>query len=202
MIVFTEQQGSEAWLRLRLGKVTSTRIKRIMTTTWKEVIDEIIAEQEYPELPYDDYISDDMQRGLDMEPLAITHYERTMGVTVDRSAGFIVCEKFPILGYSPDGLIGSNGGVEVKCPTTKVHVKRLRENKLPNDYKYQIFTAFLVNENLEYMDFVSFDPRLERRPIFVHRTYRMEVADQLLEIETQLNKFNTELEKVKSEIFF
>lgn len=202
MIVHYEQQGTEAWLRLRLGKVTSTRVKKIMTPTWREVVDEIIAEQEYPELPYDEYISDEMQRGIDMEPLAIAHYEKTKGVVVDRSAGFIVSEKFPILGYSPDGLIGSNGGVEVKCPTTKVHVKRLREGKLPNDYKYQIFTAFLVNETLEYMDFVSYDPRLERRPIFIHRTFRSEVQGELNEISEYLTKFTQYVEDVKSELFF
>jgi hypothetical protein len=202
MIIHNVKQGSFEWRMLRLGKVTGSQLKKVFASDNLSLLDEIISEQLTETWgDDDDYVSDAMQRGIDMEPVALDTYEQVTGVQLIRD-GFIQSEKFPLLGYSPDGRIGTTGNVEVKCPTSKKHIQYLRQQQLPNDYKWQILGAFIINPDLQWNDFMSFDPRVSQRPYFIHRTNREDVLPELNKAVEQLEKFFTKLEEYKEEILF
>lgn len=207
MIIHNVDQGGQDWHQLRLGKITSTRLKKVMSKDNLSVIDELIAEQETGYSDDDGFVSEEMQRGIDLEPIAIHEYESITGNTVTR-VGFIQSEEIPMLCQSPDGCVEGavegvfEGAVEVKCPKTKTHVKYIRMGKIPNEYKDQVMTYFLVNPDLRWLDFVSYDPRLVKKPIWILRITREELADDLSVATAELEKFVDKFNKYKNEIFF
>ena len=201
MIIHEVQQGSYEWHQLRMGKITSTRLKKAMSKDNLSLVDELIAEEETG-LPDDDgFVSEEMQRGIDLEPLAIAEYERIKGTAVIRY-GILQSEKIPMLCQSPDGYVGTEGAVEVKCPKTKTHVKYIRMGQIPNDYKEQVWTYFLVNPDLKWLDFISYDPRLTKKPIWIHRVHREELQEELSVALEVLNKFIDKYNRYKEELFF
>ena len=201
MIIHDCTQGSFEWHQLRLGKITGSRLKKMMAKDNLSLIDELIAEEQVGIADDDEFVSDEMQRGIDMEPLAIQEYCNITGYTVEHPC-FLQSEDWPILCQSPDGYIGTTGAVEVKCPKTKTHVKYIRMGKIPNEYKEQVWSYFLVNPDLQWLDFVSYDPRLTVKPIWIHRVTREELAEELDAAKVELIKFIIKLESYKSEIFF
>lgn len=201
MIIHDVAQGSVEWFMLRLGKVTGSRLKDVFKVDNLTLIDELIAEQLTEMWDESDYVSDAMQRGVDYEPEALDRYEEINRIELIRG-GFIQSEKFPLLGYSPDGRFGHIGGVEVKCPSSKKHVQYCRQNKLPNDYKWQVLGSFIINPELEWYDFMSYDPRVQQRPVFIHRTTREAALPDINMAVVELEKFFTKLDKYKSEVLF
>jgi len=207
MIIHDCTQGSFEWHQLRLGKITGSRLKKMMAKDNLSLIDELIAEEQVGIADDDEFVSDEMQRGIDMEPLAIQEYSNITGNTVEHPC-ILQSEDWPILFQSPDGCIkgasegGFEGAVEVKCPKTKTHIKYIRMGKIPNEYKEQVWSYFLVNPDLKWLDFVSYDPRLTVKPIWIHRVTREELAEELQTAVAELEKFIAKLDKYKSEIFF
>lgn len=201
MIIHDVQQGTHEWHQLRLGKITSTRLKKVLSKDNLSLVDEMIAEEETGFADEDDFVSEEMQRGVDLEPVAIKEYESITGTDVTRY-GFLQSEEIPMLCQSPDGYVGTEGAVEVKCPKTKTHVKYIRQGQIPNEYKEQVWCYFLVNTDLKWVDFVSYDPRLTKKPIWILRINREDVQDNLITAELELNKFIAKLEQYRYEIFF
>ena len=201
MIIHDVQQGTHEWHQLRLGKITSTRLKKVLAKDNLSLVDEMIAEEETGFADEDDFVSEEMQRGIDLEPVAIKEYESITGTTVTRY-GFLQSEEIPVLCQSPDGYVGTNGAVEVKCPKTKTHIKYIRMGKLPNEYKEQVWCYFMVNPALQWLDFISYDPRLTKKPIWIHRILRSDIQEDIDTATAELIKFTDKLEKYKNEIFF
>jgi len=201
MIVHDIEQGSFEWFQLRCGKVTGSRLKDVFKADNLTLLDELIAEQLTERWEDEGYVSDAMQRGIDLEPFALDEWEKINDSELIRG-GFIQSEKFPLLGYSPDGRVGVIGGVEVKCPSSKKHIQYLRQGKLPNDYKWQVLGSFIINPDLQWYDFMSFDPRVQQRPVFIHRTTREAALPELNKAVVELEKFFAKLEEYKSEILF
>lgn len=201
MIIHNCEQGSVEWYELRLGKVTGTRLKEVMKDSNICLVDELIGEMLSQQIDDDGYVSPEMQRGKDLEPLAVEQYCQHRNVTVER-VGFIQSVRWPLLGMSPDAIMGKEGGVETKCPSSKKHIQYLRQQQLPNDYKWQVICPFLINPDCQWWDFVSFDPRISQRPMFIHRTYREDVLKDINNATDKLEKFFTKLEEYKSEILF
>lgn len=201
MITHNVEQGSYEWHQLRLGKITSTRLKKVLSKDNLSLVDELIAEEETGLSDDDGFVSEEMQRGIDLEPLAIQEYESITGNTVTRY-GFLQSEELPILCQSPDGYVGTEGAVEVKCPKTKTHIKYIRQGKIPNDYKEQVWCYFMVNPDLQWLDFISYDPRLTKKPIWVLRVNREDVQDDLNTAWEALLSFNEKYIRLKEELFF
>ena len=195
------KQGSPQWHRLRLGKVTGSRFKQMMSNDNLSLLDVMVAEQIIGQTDESDYVSDEMQRGTDLEPLARKEYERITKKKVQQ-VGFISSTTYPLLGLSPDGLVGRMGATEIKCPNTKNHVKTIRQKKVPSMYKYQVLAHFIVNEKLQWVDFVSYDPRFHVKPIFILRVTREEWSEDIKEAEEATAKFFAKFEAIKSEIIF
>jgi hypothetical protein len=206
MIIHTFEQRSYEWALMRRAKITGTSIKDIFKSDYLEAIDKLIAEEETEEVPDDSFVTDAMQRGIDLEPVAINEYSEIRNLKVT-PVGFLQNQySFPWFGISSDGLIYQDdkliGAIEVKCPDTKTHVKRLRQNKLPNEYKYQVMAHFIVSDEIEWVDFISFDPRFVRKPIFIYRTYRTDCLEQLEEMRNRMFEFEAKLSDIKEQILF
>lgn len=163
-IIENVEQGSEEWHSLRLGKVTASRVKDIMTNgrggdpskASESYMMELIAEHLTGESkPF--FENDAMKWGTETEPQARLMYELHSGLEV-KEVAFIELNEF--VGISPDGLIGNDGLIEIKCPTTTTQIKRALSDDYAADYKAQIQMQLWVSGR-EWCDFLSFDPRLD-----------------------------------------
>jgi len=205
MIIHNFEQGSPEWCDMRCGKVTGTTLKVAVGSTNLTLVDKLIAEQLTGYSEEMDFTDEDMQRGIDYEPHVRQDYIDLKKVDVVK-AGFIQCSRREHFGFSPDGLVYEKdklvGGVEIKCPKTKTHVKYIRMGQLPNEYKYQVYAPFLICPTVQWWDFISWDNRLAVQPRFIHRTYRDTIQKELEETEKELDKFFIKLNKYKKEIEF
>jgi hypothetical protein len=73
---------------------------------------------------------------------------------------------------------------------------------LPNEHKYQVYQYFLVNEKLQWLDFVSYDPRFTPRPLYIHRIERNDIIDELNTLEAEVVKFWAKFEKYFNQVTF
>lgn len=195
------QQGSYEWHEMRCAKVTGTVFKKLMGADMLSLIDRIIAQQETGYIDDDGFVSDAMQRGTDLEPVAAKEYEVRTGVTLER-IGFIHSVVHPLFGYSPDGLVGDAGEIEIKCPSTESHVRYIRQDQVPNDYKWQVLEKFILRPELEWVDFVSFDPRFGKKPMFIYRQMRGDVIEDIEKGIEQIAKFEQKFEEIRAKVLF
>lgn len=190
------EQGSEEWHRARLGYVSASSISDVMSKgkgiTRKNYLMRIVAER-LTKQTGDKYSNASMEWGVNTEPLARMSYENTYDRFVDKT-GFWKHPMIEWLGASPDGLVDTDGLIEIKCPNTTTHIEYLFENKVPNEYYKQIQCQLWVTGR-EWCDFISFDPRLpEKSQLFVIRTGRDE--DLIKEMESEVVLFLDEVQQM------
>ena len=175
-------QGTEGWFQSRLGKVTASRVSDILAKprngtgsgVRQSYMNQLIEERTTGQRNVG-YQTTSMQWGIQNEPKARDAYCKFRGVSVAET-GFIDHPTIPWSGASPDGLVGHNGLVEIKCPNTKSHLAVIKSAKIPSQYYYQIMWQMAVTGR-EWCDFVSFDPRLnDSRRLYVQRILRDSVA--------------------------
>lgn len=158
------EQGTQAWLNERLGKATASRIGDIMAKTKsgpsasrQNYAAELIAER-LTGAGGDFYINPAMQRGTDLEPAARDAYSFESGNTVEQ-VGFIPHPTIEMSGASPDGTVGDDGLVEIKCPGTAKHIATLTGGSIDGKYVTQMQWQMACTGR-QWCDFVSYDPRL------------------------------------------
>lgn len=198
MRVFDVEQGSQEWLDLRLGCPSGSQFSNLITSTGKPstsadtYINQLIAEK-LTGRPTEVKVTEWMQRGTELEPLARNFYELMTDNEVSE-VGFCMHDQHQC-GISPDGLIGDEGGLEIKCPAPQTHVKYLRENKLPTQYKQQVQGCLWITGR-EWWDFVSFH---ESMPVMTVRVQRDDDYIQLLETEVlkAVETIETEVNRLK-----
>jgi hypothetical protein len=201
------EQGSAEWHALRIGRITSSRTKDIMKSDNLPVVDALIAERECrDEALWDavenNYESDAMRWGTEHEPEAKQKYSEQTGIELIDVA-FCIHDVYDWLGMSPDGLTPDyTGAVEVKCPATKTHVRTIRMGGVPNEHKHQIAQYFLVNEKLQWLDFISYDPRFAPKPLYIYRVEREHILTELSDTMTALVKFWAKFEKYHQQVTF
>jgi hypothetical protein len=138
-----------------------------------------------------------MQWGTETEPQARMAYEAYKNVLVDEE-GFIDHPTIANFGCSPDGLIGVDGLIEIKCPNSKTHIDTLLSGKAPSKYIPQMQTQMAVTGR-QYCDFVSFDPRLpEDLQLFVVRVNRDD--EYIAKLEEEVVAFLNEVEETVTKL--
>lgn len=99
-------------------------------------------------------MTSDMWRGVEHEPIARAAYSEHHHEA--REYGFMVRDDWGwSLGYSPDGLVGDNGLIEIKCPRAKTHLATILADEVPAHYMGQLQAGLLVSGR-NWIDFVSF----------------------------------------------
>lgn len=195
------EQGTEGWLKDRLGCPSGSNMDKLITATGKPstqaetYINQLIAELMTGETTYVK-VNEWMQRGTELEPRARAYYEFTTDTEVTE-VGFCKHDKFEA-GISPDGLVGEDGGLEIKCPAPATHVAYLRGGKLPSKYKQQVMACLWVTGR-EWWDFVSYHPDM---PVLLTRVYRDEeyIAALSTEVIKACETIATEYQKLKGEM--
>lgn len=169
-------QGSEEWLKLRLGVATASNFDKIITTTGKESESLKkyalqLATELMLETPEPSFKNDVMARGNELESLARDAYQEQTFKVVEQITMFKSdCGNF---GYSPDGLVDDDGLVEIKCPIATTHFKYLLDNKMPTDYWQQVQGGLWVSQR-KWIDFVSFNSYFRDKKLFIVRVERDE----------------------------
>jgi putative phage-type endonuclease len=183
-------QGSEAWHAARIGSVGGSRIAGIFTRPRAGSLVSKVRESLFADLLAERLTGRSSERefgdnaavewGKRTEPFARAAYEEKTGSKVEL-AGLIPHPVVPYSHASPDGLVGLDGGVEIKCPNTKTHLETVRKGKVPTIHLAQIKWNMACTKRL-WWDFVSFDPRAEDEPFFCQRVYWDHTETQAMEM--------------------
>jgi len=190
-------QGSIDWKQMRLGKVTASRVADVIAKTktgYSASRDGYMAQlltERLTGLPTEGFTSAAMQWGTETEPFARDAYSFAHDVDVAQVA-FVEHPAIKMSGASPDGLVGPDGLIEIKCPETHTHIAALLSEKIPTKYETQMLWQMACTGR-QFCDFVSFDPRLppELR-LFVKRLDRD--AERIAAMEAEILKFLAELD--------
>lgn len=198
MIIHNCEQGSEAWKQVRIGKITASRFAHVIAkgkgsepsktrlSYLYEIASEIMTGQ-----AADSYTNPAMEHGTLTEPQARLEYEDREGVPVEQ-LGFV--EYSDRVGASPDGIVGENGLLEIKCPKTSTQIQRVLDGVFPTEYMAQVQGQLWVCEK-EWCDFVSFDPRIAGpSSYFKIRVQRDD--DYIAKLQTGVVLFIEDLNKV------
>lgn len=190
-------QGSPEWFAARSGKVTASRVADVVARTKTgygatranyaaQLVAERLTGRTEP-----GFSNAAMQWGTDNEPAAREAYEYRSGVFVEQIA-FVDHPRIVMTGASPDGLVGTDGLLEVKCPNTATHIETLLSGKIPAKYQTQMAWQMACTGR-QWCDFVSFDPRLpDRMSLFVQRYERD--GGFIVDLEREVALFLAEVE--------
>jgi len=206
LITLNAPQGSSEWLEARAGRVTASRVADLLdrlkngnagakrTSYLWQVVEETLTGRPQPM-----FVNAAMQWGTDNEPYARACYCTENDVEVEE-AGLLLSEDIDRLAFSPDGLVGADGLVELKCPTTATHLQRLREGLVPDQYKPQMATGMLVTGR-SWCDFMSYDPRLPLEyQTFLIRYNRKDAEELIATIEREVPLFLAEVDQVLNDL--
>jgi putative phage-type endonuclease len=163
MIIDLSPQGSPEWLQARVGRLTASAVADIYgtrkdgkeTAARRDLRVRLALERITGRSQESGYVNADMQRGTELEPLARAAYEMNTGRSVTET-GFIYLSDPPV-GCSPDGLVGDDGLVEIKCPRAATHIETLERGTAPDDYVPQMLHQLWITGR-DWVDFVSFCP--------------------------------------------
>jgi putative phage-type endonuclease len=192
-------QRSIEWHQARLGHATGSRASDILagkdTQARKGYITQLVTERLTGQ-SQDFYTNSDMQRGIDVEPVARAAYQASHEL-VDE-VGFIKHPTILWFGASPDGLVGSDGLVEIKCPRSTTHLEYIQAKKPPAKYIPQML-AQLSCTGRKWVDFVSFDNRFpEHLQLFVVRFQPS--AEELEKFESKVKEFLSEVNNLMEQL--
>jgi len=207
--IYTDiEQGTPTWHEARCGSIGATAINDIMSTGKGSA--ESAGRKNYraakvceilTNCTAENYVNAAMQRGTDLEPAARDVYSFVKGVDVEQ-VGLI---KHPALNYShasPDGLVGTDGMIEIKVPSPANHIEYLLAGVVPSIYVKQLQWQMACSGRL-WNDFVSYGPELpEELQIFIVRMERdnamiAEMEKYVMEFQASILKMIDDLQKLK-----
>ncbi|MFS2103632.1 lambda exonuclease family protein [Ralstonia sp. Ralssp135] len=193
------EQRTDEWYAARLGRATASNFGKVLAKIKtgeaadrrnyraQLVIERLTGNRQ------EGYSNAAMQWGTEQEPFARIAYMADRGVDV-QEIGFIQHETL-MAGCSPDGLIGADGLIEIKCPVSATHIETLKTQHMPFEHMPQVQGQMWI-AGREWCDFVSYDPRMpEKLQMFVQRIPRDEQYIKALSFE--IERF---LEEVAAEV--
>jgi len=194
MKIINTIQGSEDWFKCRLGKFTASNAqgianngKGLETLVFEKVAEKLTGKQKEP------YTNPDIERGHELESIARSNYEIETGSKVTE-VGF--CELDEFTGCSPDGFIGDDGLVEIKCKSDANYVRYLYDKKVDSEYEWQMQMQMFVCDR-QWCDYVVFNENFNKFKI--HRINRDEEKINKLKegIKKAIELMNKVVEEVK-----
>jgi len=197
MIILEHEQGSPEWLASRLGRPSASMFGKLVTGSGKpsgsaeSYINELIAERlTGRSKPF--FTNEHMERGTALEPEAREAYEYITEYEVVET-GFIIddSEEF---GCSPDGLVGNDGGLEIKCPSDAVHVSYLRAGKVPAKYYQQVQGCMWITGR-DWWDFMSYHPEMPHLLVRARRNEKF-IEAMAKEVLAAVKTITTETERL------
>ena len=165
------EQGSPEWHDARRGIVTASVVGKLITPTLKVADNDYsrgltttLAAERITGWTEETPMNSDMWRGVECEPFAREVYSEHYAPVTE--VGFMRLEGDGFtLGYSPDGLVGDDGLIEIKSPRAKTHLRTILADEVPAHYMPQLQAGLLVSGR-KWIDFVSFNAGM---PLYVKR---------------------------------
>jgi putative phage-type endonuclease len=198
-------QRTEEWYKIRLGRVGGSESSVLSVkgksqsglgaaafTLLYEKAYEIIQKEPVKE----NIVTFAMQRGMDLEPEAIHEYELIKMVKVDQ-VGYILNSDLKYAGYSPDGLVGEDGLIEVKCPGNSEFMRQIITMEIPKQYLCQMQWGMFLS-NRSWCDYVVYNPDYTKSPLYIDRVDR---NDKMIEtLKANYISFESELDAILERI--
>lgn len=199
------EQGTQEWLEDRCGCATASRFVDIIAVSksngrpLKARDDYLwtVAREQFYGTPTESFNAKATEWGKDLEPFARRDYEMETGAIIVPS-GFVLHPTIAFCGASPDGLVGSNGGIEIKCPKDgRVHLQTWHKG-MSIDHLPQVQGNIWIN-NREWFDFISYDPRApEDFRLYVQRIHRDD--KYILALQSHVIDFLADVKTVVGEL--
>ncbi len=166
--------GTSNWFAARRGVLTASKIADALAVlkngkpseSRKKLMFDLLAER-MTGIAVDHYVTPAMQWGIDQQQHAIAAYEAETGELVGPEV-FVLHPSIDWFGATPDGLVGHHGLIEVKCPTTPKYLAWIAAGEVPDEHRPQML-AQLACTGRQWVDFVAFDPRVSKRPLWIKR---------------------------------
>ena len=185
-------QRSDAWYRARAGRITGSRFARAMAArnsdTYLGLVAELAAERRTGFSQDGGHVNAAMQWGIDHEPAARQWYERQKGCHVGE-VGFVVHRVHDFVGVSPDGMVGEDGLIEIKCPQMKNFRQVMESRAMPPRYRWQVQGQLWVCGR-DWLDFVCFYPPGQGIALRIERD-----EDDFNRLESRCIEVNREVER-------
>ena len=195
MTYYDIEQNSDEWMALRCGKFTASMFKDLFaketTQTYQDAIYKIVFERLTGEVP-ESFSNDWMQRGHELEQEASDWYSLTTGYEV-LNGGFFKLSDW--IGASPDGLIGEDGLIEIKCPKYSTMINYLLDQRVPKIYEWQVQGQLYVTGRA-WCDFICYHPKLKRLVLRIERDDKM-LSDLEQKLNESISKADSIIEKLK-----
>lgn len=197
------EQGSDEWRMARLGKVGASMVADATARTktgWgasrANLAARLVAERLTGKLT-ETFVNDAMRHGTATEPEAREFYSFVSDAQVQQ-VGLVLHPTIDMAVASPDGLIGDDGLVEIKCPNTATHIETLLSGTYDSRYAKQMQWQMACTGR-QWCDWVSYDPRMpDEMRLFVQRVPRDQAV--IDELEKQITEFLAEVDRTCSEL--
>ena len=189
--------GTPAWHAARRGLLTASRIKDALAVlkngqpseSRRKLMFDLLAER-VSGYAVDHFVTDAMRHGIENQAPAIEAYQVETGEIVGPEV-FILHPEIDWAGATPDGIVGDDGLLEVKCPTTPKHLAWLMAGEVPDEHKLQM-TFQVACARRQWVDFVSFDPRVPPKARLFIKRY-VPSAEEIKRVEDGARAFLDEL---------
>lgn len=200
------EQRSAEWFAARLGCVTASRVKDVMASgrggapsaTRKNYMMELLCERLTGQSGGADLSRNAaVQRGVELEPFACMAYEADKGLMVVET-GLVMHPTISGFGASPDGLVGDDGVLEIKCPNTATHIATMQSERHDPQYEWQML-AQMACTGRAWADFVSYDDRLPEPLQYVCHRFERDFK-RIREMESEIRAFLEELNDLEKEM--
>lgn len=197
MIIVDCEQRTEEWFKVKAGVISAGSMDKVVTSkglpskSCDKYLMQLAGERivGYRE---DGYSNATMQRGTELEGEARDYFKLVQGKDI-QEVGFIFKDEQRTVGCSPDGLIGEDEGIEIKCPILSTQVEYLLAQKLPTKYVQQVQGSMYVTGRKVWW-FISYYPgldplllKIERDEGFIEKLHK-EVETATLELAMMIRK--------------
>lgn len=193
MKIINVKQKSDEWLHVKKGKISGTQAKGLMGTPASEIttIYDLLGERLKVGVDNGEYESP-IDRGNRLEPEARMLYEDMTGNSV-KEIGFAEHESYANIGNSPDGFVGEDGAIEIKCPEHTNYMRywlNIEKGEdglyaatvnaiIPKDYVWQVAQYFLVNEKIQWLDFIVYNPDIAMYAMHIIHVTRQQMQENI-----------------------
>ena len=208
MNIIDVEQGSDAWFAARAGKLTASRVKALVAKTKSGYSSSranmitLLALERMTSVCEPTFSNAAMQRGTDLESEARNYYIFDRNVSV-AEVGMVIHPEYDFITCSPDGLIGDDGLLEIKCPFSMAKmVSYLEKDAHAKEYRVQLQMQLLVTGR-QYVDVVGYDPRFPDGlkmavcRVEADKEYQEELLSEMLSANTEINELIEKLNKMK-----
>lgn len=190
------EQRTEEWFNARIGKVTASNLSNVTAFTksgesaYRKNYRHQLVTERLTGKPTEIYVNQAMQHGIDTEDEARDFY--VFKYNDVEEVGFIDHPTIDMAGASPDGLVGDDGLIEIKCRQPQNHTETLISNQIPSRYRLQMFWQMACTGR-KWCDYVSYCPSFPEELKMV--VIRLEWNDEQIKLlEEEVIKFLTEVE--------